>query len=129
LWTPFISKDQISFDSKSKKPLVATKSSLKVAKSKWSTEQKNALITWSCSEKWFLIQGRIITENQLGVGPHDWHSKSAIEELQSIGSPANQTKKGPAFTPSKGGKNSSSKRKRSSNRANRKRAKLFQANQ
>jgi hypothetical protein len=96
------------------------------ASQKWSLQQAAAIV-WPCGEIWYSVTGPL---SHLGVGPADWHSESSIEKLKEHGDPINRAEKGPANTPSQGGKNSraQSNNKRSAKKGRRiKRQKFNQA--
>jgi hypothetical protein len=122
-WCPLVPKDMIPLNANGSFK-VTTKSKLKL---KAEPKQLELALKWQCGEHWYLIEGNHLTPDQLGVGPHDWHSSDAIEHLQAEGDPINK-EKGPEFTLSQGGKNSKTKRKRSSKKGLRERAKrLYQS--
>jgi len=123
IWTPVVPKHLLPTDSEGNLA-ITTKSDLKILNP--TPEQKAVAITWPCGEIWYAIRGRIITKNQLGVGPADWHSSSAQQKLISYGEPQNN-EKGLSKTEGQGGKNSKAKRKRSSQKSKAiKRKKFYQ---
>jgi len=98
-----------------------TKTKIKTASGREAS--KSAAYVQPCGEIWYLIKGQLLTPNSLGVGPHEWHSISAIHELEARGK---VEQKGPSQT--KGtGKNSKSSKKRSSKRAAKIRKLKFQS--
>jgi hypothetical protein len=120
LWTSTVPEDVLPLD-ESGELITVCKDYLRVkeppdnnidANRKWSLQQAAAIV-WPCGEIWYSVNGRRMTLKQLGVGPADWHSYSAIEKLIEKGDPINAVK-GPAQPPSQGGKNAKAKNKRSS---------------